>query len=198
MSNIILFKKRTKSKHEICSNAMDRVCDELSSNSLDADRNKVRDILLKVAYYGVMTVNTMPDNCDLTQLQRYFQIAELSKSALSLLSYKEIQQAFPIDKEYDGERWETKDYFYTIDVVNQYSPDERILNNIDELLWDYMNVQLFEFQINLMSIMSGINRFMGKKGIMEQFCEEVGIDTYTMQPNGELIRNERKPKLTLV
>lgn len=195
MNSIIRFKKRPKTKHELYSNALDRVCRNVRPNM---SKIEVCDASLKMAYYGVMTINTIPNDCDLKQLQHYFSIADLTKGALSLLSYKEIQQAFPIDKEYNGEKWEIKDYFYSIDKVNKYNPNERISDNIDELLWDYMNVQLFEFQINLMSIMSGINRFMGKKGVMEQFCEEVGIDTYTMQPNGELIRNERKPRLSLV
>lgn len=112
MTNVIKFKKRTKTKQEIYSNAMDRVCDELSKKDLNSGRSEVRDILAKVAYYGVMTVNSCdPYKLTYKELQRQFQVAELSKSALSLLSYKEIQQYFPIEKEYNGERWEVKDTF---------------------------------------------------------------------------------------
>lgn len=61
-----------------------------------------------------------------------------------------------------------------------------------------MNVHLFEFQANLMTIMSQTMRMQGKKGIAEQVFEDMGIDTYTMKPDGELVRNERKPNLRLV
>lgn len=196
MTNVVQFKKRTRSKHEIYSNALDRVCGSIKQ---DMKKVEVTNIAVKMAYYSIMTINTCkPYEASYKELHKYFDIAQLAKGALSILTYRELQQAFPITKEYDGEQYGMMDYFYTVDELKGFDPDKRIGDKINELLWEYYNKKIIKLNSKLAVIMSQIKRMEGKKGLFEEVSEEIGLDTYTMKSDGTLIRNERKPKLTLV
>lgn len=196
MTNIIKFKKRTKSKQELYMNGFIRATKSIKEGMT---MKEIDAVASKMSYYGIMAVNDInPYDLTFKELQRYFEVAQVAKGALSLLTYKQLQQNFPIDKIYNGEKSGWKDYFYSRDVVNKYNPEVVIKDNIDDLLWDYMSDKLFEFQAQMATIMSQLLRMQGKKGIAEQVFEDAGIDTYTLKSDGELVRNERKPNLRLV
>jgi hypothetical protein len=59
---------------------------------------------------------------------------------MSQLTPREFMNIFPIDKTYDGERFECKDYFYTIKIVRALDQDAPIGDKLDDLLWEYMNI----------------------------------------------------------
>ncbi|WP_342551029.1 hypothetical protein MKX57_10905 [Lysinibacillus sp. FSL M8-0216] len=196
MTNIIKFKKRTKSKHELYSNALDRVCKSIKPNM---NKDEVTNTAIRMAYYSIMIVNTCkPYEASYKELHKYFDIAQMAKGALSILTYKELQQGFPIEKEYDGEKFGMMDYFYTVDELKGFDSDMRIGDKINEILWEYYNKKIMKLNSKLAVIMSQINRMEGKKGISEQVFEDMGIDTYTMKSDGELVRNKRKPNLRLI
>ena len=47
-------------------------------------------------------------------------------AALGKLTPEELVQMFPIKKEYDGERWGVKDYFYVREAIERLEPDKPI------------------------------------------------------------------------
>lgn len=108
-----------------------------------------------------------------------FQLFELVRGCIAILTPNELMQVFPIDKTYDGARWEEKDYFYTMDVLRQHGLDTPIGGSVDDLLWDYMNITTRIFTVEYTSVASRIYRSMTGEGILERFCQANGIDYYT-------------------
>lgn len=119
------------------------------------------------------------------------------------LKLKNFVTTFPISKEYDGAKWECKDYFYTMEVLSGMDWDKSIgREKLSELLWDYQNDDLHDAYVEYTCAMSAIYRSQTGKGIMETWCEDNGIDTYTkiegknvMKNNqtGELVKLGKKP-----
>lgn len=70
--------------------------------------------------------------------------------ALSRLTLLELQQMFPVDKVYDGDKYGIKDYFYTIQKISQIDQDKPIYisSNIESILWNYENVDIRMFAVN--------------------------------------------------
>lgn len=99
---------------------------------------------------------------------------------MSLLTPKEFETIFPIDKEYNGEKWGAKDYFYTRKYIEEFGKNKVIGSNIEEFLWEYLNHTIRSYVVKKMMILSSIRRIETGKGIMEEFLEEQGVPTYTM------------------
>lgn len=99
---------------------------------------------------------------------------------------------FPIDKTYDGDKWGSKDYFFTMDVLKEKGLDNAVgRDGVFDLMWDYENRDLREFTVFYMSCMSAMYKQQTGVGIAEKFCEDNGIGTYTMdRENGLLIDNQ--------
>lgn len=99
---------------------------------------------------------------------------------------------FPIDKEYDGDKWGCKDYFFTMNVLKGKGLDNAVgRDGVFDLMWDYENKDLREFTVFYMSCMSAIYKQQNGVSFAEKFCEDNGIGTYTMdRENGLLIDNQ--------
>ena len=97
---------------------------------------------------------------------------------------------FPITKDFDGHKWECKDYFYTMDVLSKMDMDKPVgRDNISDLLWDYQNDDLREAYVEFMCATSAIYRAQNGKGLAEQFCENNGIGTYTVYNDVGIIKD---------
>ena len=113
-------------------------------------------------------------------LTNTFGIISSINEMMSTLTPREFQTAFPIEKDYNGEKYETKDYFYTKKRIEEFGEDKVIGEDILEFVWEYHNWTISFFAVEIMGIMSDIRRLEGGKGIMEEFLEEQGVTTYTM------------------
>ena len=107
---------------------------------------------------------------------------------------------FPIDKDYDGAKWECKDYFYTMDVLKKMDWDKPIgRDKLSELLWDYENEELRHAYIEFTTAMSAIYRAQTGRSIAETWCDNMSIPTFTEDKETGIIKNNRtgdimKPK----
>ncbi|WP_138752785.1 hypothetical protein [Paenibacillus sinopodophylli] len=138
----------------------------------------------RLVFYGVNMINRQSQegmSCD--DLDLRFRTMDFIQAAFSSLTPNEFETIFPIDKEFDGNRYERKDYFYTKKMIESRGSDQKIGHTVEEFLWDYQNVTVTMFVVHLMSTVSELRRRQGQKGIMEEFCEENGIDTYSMYKN---------------
>lgn len=144
---------------------------------------EIRDNLKQIVYYSVKYINQK----DRRDLQFTWEQAELEfslicqiKDTMKKLTLDEFINIFPIPKEYDGEKYGVKDYYYAIKTFGEYNYDEPIGENLEEILWDTMNLDIFTFNAYLLSVMSVLRRFQGKRGLMEEFLDEQGVETYTL------------------
>lgn len=132
-------------------------------------------------FYGVKYIVTMsePEKVTIDEAMLKFEIIHIVTELISMVTPGDLIQIFPVSKEFDGEKWGSKDYFYTMQTINQMGINEVIGNKVQDLLWDYQNTNISEFLVALLSNLSDIRRLHGHKGIAEEFCEEQGIPMYT-------------------
>lgn len=122
----------------------------------------------------------------------YQQLLDFIFSILGDMTLRNLVITFPIKKDFDGAKWECKDYFFTMDVLSKMEWDEPIgRDNVFDLLWDYMNDDLREICIEYMGVISEFYRLQTGKGIAEQFCEENNIGTYTVDRKAGIIKNNQ-------
>lgn len=129
-----------------------------------------------------------------------FQLIDAIFMVCGYLTLRNFVTTFPVDKTYDGAKWECKDYFSTMEVLSNMDWDKPIgRDELSELLWDYDNADLRHAYVEFTTAMSAIYRAQAGKGIAEQFCEDHGIGTYTVdRESGIMINNQTgdiaKPK----
>lgn len=128
---------------------------------------------------------------EIEDMEILFSCYSSTTDLLALLTPREFMQMFPIEKEYDGNKYQTKDYFSTMEEINKLDIDQPIgEEKIMSFLWDYHNREIREFEVYKMCAMSDLRRMQGEKGIAEEFCEQNNISTYThYEEQGILIEN---------
>lgn len=163
-----------------------------------------QDELAKIGFAGIKYICTMRDvtrenmklgideGRTLAEEQVRFSVIDGIFIILGCLTLRNFVNIFPIDKTYDGSKWECKDYFSTMDVLSQMNLDEPIgRDELSELLWDYDNEDLRHAYIEFTTAMSAIYRAQTGMGIMEQWCEEHGVGTYTMDKEMGIMRDDQ-------
>ena len=161
----------------------------------------------KAIYHGVKMVSLM-DVDAVGGIKESFIFIEYIKALIKGLTPNQLMRLFPVDKTYDGKRWQTKDYFSTMASLNNHGLDTPIGEAVDHILWDYMNIHISMFQVNLMSIVGKLHRAETGRDWFLDFFEEQGhpLTTYTEVTNpatgkrfmrnndtGEMLR-VRKPR----
>lgn len=166
--------------------------------------NWSQDELMKVSLCGVKYINyaieidAINHRLDSTY-QTPFEVKQNSFNLIGALfgiigriKLNNLLKIFPIDKEYDGDKWGCKDYFFTMEVLKEKGLDNAVdRDGVFDLMLDYMNKDLREFIVFYMSCMSVMYKQQTGVGIAEKFCEDNGIGTYTMdREKGLLIDNQ--------
>ena len=99
---------------------------------------------------------------------------------LSSLTPSQLVRMFPIDKYYDGEKYEMKDYFSTREALDRLPQDEPIHLHTDmfELLWDYCNPHIRHLLTAAMGSVDEIRKWMGKCSMMEEYLWKLETDEW--------------------
>lgn len=128
----------------------------------------------------------------LEEAQATFQLIDAIFTVCGCLTLRNFVITFPIDKTYDGDKWECKDYFYTMDVLSKMDWDKPIgRDELSELLWDYENADLRHAYVEFTTAMSAIYRVQTGKGIAEKFFEDRGVPVYTMDKETGIMKNNQ-------
>lgn len=91
--------------------------------------------------------------------------------AIGRLTPQKLLQLYPVTKEYDGERWDCKDYFYTMDKLKQWPPDKPIgtAQEVACLLWEYQNQDLEIMLLQWMDVIDDLKIYCNENGPSDQF-----------------------------
>lgn len=147
------------------------------------DNNEDVQALKRIAYYGVKLANMLYKECedfDYEDLGEFFELTEMVKVAISLLTPNQLITVFPIDKRYDGNKFQCKDYFFTMGILKKMGMDTMIKSYVDYLLWDYMNADIGRFLVANICVLDDITKYETGKGLMEAWAEKNNIKTYKM------------------
>lgn len=167
--------------------AIVRSCNDRSGNIQEL----TQDELARIGFAGVKFICASHDlekeyeklgiivdkNTLLDSQIRFYTIDDIF-AVLGCLTLRNFVNAFPITKRYDGYRFDCKDYFFTKDVLSKMDWDKPIgKDNIPDLLWDYLNEDLGDTYVKFLS---DLYRMQIYKDIAEQWCDDNGIGTYTV------------------
>ncbi len=171
-----------------------------------------QDELAKIGLTGIKYICSMRDvtrenmklgidkGRTLAEEQVRFTVIDSIFTILGCLTLRNFVTAFPIEKYYKGDKWEEKDYFSTMEVLNNMDLDKPIgRDELSELLWDYYNADLRHAYMEYTSAMSAMYKAQTGKGIMEKFFEDRGVPVYTMDKETGIMKNNQtgnilKPK----
>lgn len=139
------------------------------------------DLRKKIVLYGVKNINaTNLKILDHELLVGTFNTISMINSVMGTFTPREFQTVFPITKEYDGERFGMKDYFYAKKFIGEFGMDKVIGEEMMQFHMDYHNWEITRFAVQAMCVMSDIRRAEGRKGIAEEFFEDQGVPTYSV------------------
>lgn len=91
-------------------------------------------IIKKAIFYGVKMINTMKDEILDEDLIYNFKLINSIIDMMSTITPKEFINIFPIKKDYKGYKFDTKDYFYTMDYLKTLDLDTPIGDKILDFL----------------------------------------------------------------
>lgn len=145
---------------------MEKYGNEIIPENLQKDELK-KYVFLGVKYIGKSRYSHKKNmNVD----QEYKKVESLM-AAIELMTPRELTQMFPIAKEYDGDKYETKDYFYTMDAIENIGMDSALgtHENVINLLWDYTNHDISMFMVRWMGVVGDLAVYTQNKDPLEQF-----------------------------
>lgn len=163
--------------------------------------------LMKIALSGIKYINFMREigrenervGIDYKQeeSQVTFNLINAIFTVMGYIKLKNLVITFPIKKDFDGHKWESKDYFYTMDILFKLDWDKPIgRDKIFDFLWDYENDDLRNVCVDYMCAMSAIYRSQTGKGMAEQWCDDMGIPTYTINKETGVVMDNQTGQTT--
>ena len=164
-----------------------------------------QDKLAKVGFAGIKYICSLRDitrenkrlgidqGRTLAEEKVRFTVIDDIFTILSCLTLRNFVVTFPVEKYYDGDKWEEKDYFYTMDVLKDMDWNGPIGRDklSEELLWDYYNADLRHAYMEYTSAMSAMYKAQTGRGLMEKFFEDRGVPTYTMDRETGIMKNNQ-------
>ncbi|MVB11343.1 hypothetical protein CAFE_20560 [Caprobacter fermentans] len=140
----------------------------------------------KIIVAGVKYINASrptKDKADAEQAQGRMDLINCIQMFMARLTPKEFMQLFPIKKDYDGDRWGCKDYFYTMERIREMDQDKPIGGELElfNFLWDYWNWEIDEFLVESFSSMDALMHSKGKEGPMDMLMDGMGMTPYYMK-----------------
>lgn len=182
------------------------------------DNNKGKKIseypqhdLMKIAFAGIKYINTLRElrrenarmgtgyNQTLKESKEIFNVIDAIFMVMGYISLKNLVITFPITKDFDGHKWECKDYFYTMEELSKLDWDKPVGRDyISELLWDYENDDLRHAYIDYTTCMSAIYRSQTGRGITETWLEDLGVPSYTFNDDISVMQNRQTGEITKI
>jgi hypothetical protein len=137
-----------------------------------------RDNMMRTVYYLVKYLTHIQADNIATNLDAYLVFMEACNYLMGQLTPAEFITLFPVSKIYDGERWQSKDYFYTMQMIRDHGLDTPIGNQEEafNFMWDYVNRDVSEYAVQCMCLISKKSQIETGKTTFERFIEEEGLD----------------------
>lgn len=132
----------------------------------------------KAVFYGIKfyALYDIP-NMRLQELLAAITEIQDIKTMFAKLPVSTLIHMFPIIKEYNGGRYECKDYYSTINYLKSIDINMplKIGEETELFFWNYYNSDIMNFSIKELLIIDRIRRLYGKKSLLESFIEESGL-----------------------
>ena len=150
----------------------------------------VRSLYLFIKYVPVAYEKVEKSNLEEEMIQYFWAFIESVSARIGCLTPHEFVRLFPITKEYDGEKYGMKDYFYTAQKIKAM-PDEPIgEENVSEFLFNYCNRDIEEYMVTWMGIVNRLHMLNGGRDITLEFFEDIGMPVHTFHEKAGYMVND--------
>lgn len=134
----------------------------------------IRNAVPKCVYYGIKTYS-IPHGLDVLSPEDRHAYMERIVDITSLITPRQFMTIFPIDKEYDGEKYGIRDYFTTIEDAVKPNGIDKPIKEPFKFLMNYWNHDVLLFVVNMTTAMSDIHKEKTGKSLFTQFLEDNGL-----------------------
>ena len=165
--------------------------------------NKLESEQFTYSFFMYLRNCSVQDCEDEEDVDMYLSAYQNAINIIGLLTPKQFERMFPIKKEYNGERWQMKDYFSCKKELNSLPQNESILKNkgMFDFLWGYHNEDICSFMVDYMEVIDVVRKFQGQPSIIEEFLGNQGVPVYRKFKgnNGEeYLQNSKAGKVQLL
>lgn len=125
------------------------------------------------------------------EIKEWFYLISGVNDMVECLTPNEFMQMFPITKDYDGEKYEVKDYFYCTEYISHMDINKPIgQENGPEFLMEYWNWDINRYMCTWMVIVNRMHQTQGGRDITEEFFESQGVHFTTYhEEDGYMVNN---------
>lgn len=160
-----------------------------------------KELIKKVVFYGikVMAHAERPENR--REAQRDFMTHSAIKQTVAMLTPNEFMQLFPITKFYKGEKFGLKDYYYTMEYVEEFGAGEPLGENALMFMMEYNNRDVDALMVNQMLCLNDLREYDGHLYLLEEFMAADGKETPNTFKNSKgeamYVRNGKLEKIEM-
>lgn len=104
--------------------------------------------LQKSEYSLLLAVKCYPSRSE-SNPEEGMMLADAIFAAVESMTPRALLEVLPLDKRFNGSKYEEKDYFFSMKFIENYGFDRRIENAL-EFLWDYRNADIHQFMTDYM------------------------------------------------
>jgi hypothetical protein len=137
----------------------------------------LRKCVSNAVRYAVYRYRTLKENGTPLGYTALFNMQDAVMGFLELLTPRELLTDFPITKTYDGKRWESADYFTTIEKfegLDMDKPFDKQVKEMAEWLWGYQNKWLSMFLVGFFCTIDKIRQMNGEEDMLTGFFKSQG------------------------
>lgn len=140
-----------------------------------------QDILSRLVFCGIRYALSVEDYIKIAKdmdgvadARVWFEYLNVIFETMGYMTIKNFVTTFPITNDYDGEKYGCKDYFFTVDMLKQYDPEERIgQERVKDFLFDYQNMDIHRAVIMQMCYTSKLYQQETGRNMAEEFLNDI-------------------------
>ena len=109
------------------------------------------------------------------EIENRYQELKQVMDTIGRLTPMELLRMFPVTKEYDGKKWGTKDYFYTLEQLRRLPADKPIgdAQDVAVLLWDYQNWDLTFLLLQWENVLGDLHVYCNESGPKDELHDRM-------------------------
>lgn len=141
------------------------------------DIEVVNDNFKRVIFYGIKAINRSKEPTNYEGYENTFQLISTMKDLIGKLTPNEFMNIFPIKKDFTGYKYEMKDYYSSIEFINNLDRNKPIGDNVSYFLMEYTNKDIDKFVIKSVMTLSRLREQQGHLDLFEELMASEGHET---------------------
>lgn len=140
------------------------------------DETARRQTWAGVKFIGLQCRNALLKEMSADMIDSLMRTTNRVKAGIAHLTVKDFIQMFPPDKNYNGRRDDSKDYFSTMQYIRSFEQDEAIgKGRVDELICEYSNEDIKRFVLAIWALVDKVRERHGLQSMAAEFMQAQGV-----------------------